>query len=140
MIKLDDEDELQFLDMDEPKPRNTFDIVSQPNGPFNSGCYPEVPEQQFQPRNTCPESGNNQIRIQGLEEVAEMSEESDLTSQLSYYDREELEKTSSSSDTSSECLNLQPGALIGEKKKPKLGKQAALIGNVTQGRPATPRN
>ena len=106
MIKLDDEDELQFLDMDEPKPRNTFDIVSQPNGPFNSGCYPEVPEQQFQPRNTCPESGNNQIRIQGLEEVAEMSEESDLTSQLSYYDREELEKTSSSSDTSSECLNL----------------------------------
>lgn len=51
-----------------------------------------------------------------------MSEESDLTSQLSLYDREELEKTSSSSDSSSE-LNLQPGALVSEKRKAKIQKQ-----------------
>lgn len=57
LMKLDDEDELQFLDMDEPKPRNTFDVVSQSHGQINSGYYPEVTEQQFQPRNTCPESG-----------------------------------------------------------------------------------
>ena len=57
LMKLDDEDELQFLDMDEPKPRNTYDAASQPYGSTTSGYYPEVTEQQFQPRNTCPESG-----------------------------------------------------------------------------------
>lgn len=112
-VKLDDDDDLQFLDMDEPKPRNTYDA----NQANRGGAYPDVTD--FQPRNTCPESGAAQPRIQGLEEVAEMSEESDLTSHLSFYDREELEKTSSSSDSSSEQLNLQPGVLVSDQRKNK---------------------
>ena len=75
MSKLDEDDELQFLDMDEPKPRNTYDVNS------SGGSYTDAIE--VKPRNTCPESGGNAIRISGLEEVAEMSEESDLTSHLS---------------------------------------------------------
>ena len=96
MVKLDeDDDDLQFLDMDEPKPRNTYDA--------NQGNYTSYEDiSDIKPRNTCPESGLNHLRIQGLEEVVEMSEESDITSQLSMYDREYIEKTSSSSDSSSE--------------------------------------
>ena len=98
MAKLNDDDELQFLDMDDPQTRNTYD-----SSKSIKELNPDM--SNLQPRNTCPELGTSPIKISGLEEVAEMSEESDLTSQ---YDREYLEKTSSSSESSSEQLNLEP--------------------------------
>lgn len=58
--------------------------------------------EEFEPRNTAPESGCNQIRIQGLEEVTEMSEESDVTSQLSLHEKEDLNRSHSSIDSESE--------------------------------------
>lgn len=41
-------------------------------------------------RNTIPELGSSIIKIQGLEEVTEMTDESDITSQFTYFDNEEL--------------------------------------------------
>lgn len=46
-----------------------------------------------------------------------MSEESDLTSHHSYYDREVLEQMSSSSGSSSEQMSFQPGSSVNDKVK-----------------------
>ena len=66
--------------MDEPKPRNTYDHAQ-------TNEEEHVDYDDYQPRKTCPNI--SAILIQGLEEVMEMSEESDITSShQSYYDRD----------------------------------------------------
>lgn len=73
--------------------RNTYESYGNGNGQYSGGFGGE----QAQPRNTAPESGYNQIRIQGLEEVTEMSEESDVTSQLSNFEKDDPLNQSNSS-------------------------------------------
>lgn len=59
--------------MDEPRERHTYDHHSN-----NEESY-AADYNDYQPRNTCPQTVGSTL-IQGLEEVMEMSEESDITS------------------------------------------------------------